>query len=216
MVLAVESYHDLVRKDVFPLIPKQAGRVLDLGGGIGATSAALKMEGRASYAVVADQVSDRLAVGVDAAMAGDLEDGAFIKRILEQEGPFDTILCLDILEHLRDPWQVVKLLREGLAPGGTIIASIPNVNYIQLVGPLFFKGQYELKDAGILDRTHIRWFVRKTAIEMMTPEGLVLEELSERPANRKLKLVDTLTFGLLRRFCVMQYQMRVRAVGPAG
>lgn len=211
MVSTVESYHDLVRKDVFELIPEQAGRVLDLGGGIGATGGALKAQGRASHVVVADQVSDRLAAGVDRGISGNLEDSSFIKHVLEEEGPFDTILCLDILEHLRDPWQVVKLLREGLVPGGVIVASIPNVNYIQLVGPLVFKGRYELQDRGILDRTHIRWFVRKTAIEMMTQDGLVLEALSEHIVKRKFRLANLLSFGLLKRFWVLQYQMRVRA-----
>lgn len=147
----IQNYHNLIRRDVFPLLPAKVGRVFDLGGGIGATSSALKKERGASHVVVADQVADQVALGVDQAFAGDLEDETFFRKVLDETGPFDTILALDILEHLRDPWNVVRLLHSALAPRGIIVASIPNVNYYGLLVPLVLRGRYELTDSGILD-----------------------------------------------------------------
>lgn len=95
------DYHKLVRRDVFELIPKSGGVLLDLGGGIGSTAAALKAEGYAGRVGVVDLVTaDDLAEGVDFALAGDLDRPDFIDALYEAEGPLDTILCLDILEHL--------------------------------------------------------------------------------------------------------------------
>lgn len=211
MVEAIEQYHDLVRRDAFEVMPAQLGRVLDVGGGIGATSVALKREGRASQVVVVDQVADQVLDGVDKAFAGNLEDPAFLTRVVAEAGHFDTILCLDVLEHLRDPWSVVDQLRQCLAPGGAIVASIPNVNYIGLVGPLVARGRYDLTDAGILDRTHIRWFVKDGAVALLNRSGLQVECVVDRVPRLKYRVLSALSFGTLKRFFVMQFLIRARA-----
>lgn len=211
MVEVLDQYHNNVRSDVFDLVPQLAGRVLDLGGGIGATGAALKKAKGATFVVLADLVADEAATGVDQPVSGNLEDAAFIRKLLQDHGPFDTILCLDVLEHLRDPWMVVRELHHGLAPNGVIVASIPNVNHHSLVFPLFFRGRYELQDSGLLDRTHIRWFTRQNAIEMMTETGLKLDKVGG-VLGRKNKLMSRLTLGMSERFTALQHMIRVRRV----
>lgn len=209
MTDGVDQYHKHVRSDVFDIVPQPAGRVLDLGGGVGATGAALKRARGATHVVVADLVAGDTADGVDVAVSGNLEDPTFLRTLLADHGPFDTILCLDVLEHLRDPWTVVGELRSGLAENGVIVASIPNINHHSLVLPLVFRGRYELQDAGLLDRTHLRWFTKASAIEMMTQSGLKLETVSGY-LGRKKGLINALTFGTLARFMIMQYLIRVR------
>lgn len=209
MVEVSDQYHAHVRSDVFDVVPSPAGRVLDLGGGIGATGAALKTARDATFVVVADLVAGTPANGVDVSVGGDLEDAAFVRKLLAEHGPFDTILCLDVLEHLRDPWATVGALRDGLADGGVIVASIPNVNHHSLVFPLVFRGRYELQDAGLLDRTHLRWFTRASAIDLMTPPGLKLEAVGGY-LGRKNKLLKAFTLGLSARFTIQQYVIRVR------
>jgi len=205
----VESYHDLVRVDVFPALPDHVGRVLDFGGGVGATSAALKRAGRASHVVVADQVSNQVEE-VDRAYIGDLEDEGFIKELISDAGPFDTILTLDVLEHLRDPWRIVTLLHDGLVSGGSIVASIPNVNSHRLVLPLVLHGRWTLIDSGLLDRTHIRWFARQEAVELMSPPGLMIEVVRPNVVSPRENLMNKLSFGLLTRFLALQYVIRAR------
>lgn len=207
----IEGYHALVRTDALRLVDAQAGAVLDLGGGIGATSAALKAEGRASRVVLADLVADNPHPLVDVAFSGDLEDPALLDQILGNEGPFDTILCVDVLEHLRDPWMVVARLTGALAPGGAIVTSLPNARNYQLVLPLVLRGRFDLADAGIMDRTHMRWFTRITAIEMMTGSGLRLEAVEDKLlGGRRHVLINRATLGVFRRFLEAQYLMRVR------
>lgn len=209
-----EDYHGHARSDAFPLVPEKAGRLLDLGGGIGATAAELRRMGRAEHTVVADLVDQPPSAGVDQTFSGNFEDEAFLDRLIGEAGPFDTILCLDVLEHLRDPWAVVARLHAGLAPGGVIVASLPNARNIKLVWPLVVHGRFTLTDAGICDRTHLRWFVRDTAIELMTSSGLALEDVrANMMAGRRYALMNMVTLGLFRRFFEMQYLIRVRKPG---
>lgn len=205
------GYHDDVRSDVAPYTPKAGGTLLDVGGGTGATAAYFKSVGAAERVGAVDMIDSALAEsGVDFHHSGNLEDPAFLDKVIAQEGPFRTILCLDILEHLVDPWAVVERLHQALEPGGRIVASIPNVRHYRVAGGLLFKGKWELMDAGILDRTHLRFFVKETAIELMTHSGLVLEEVAtpERGARPGLaKVASKLGLGAL---VAVDYVVRVR------
>jgi SAM-dependent methyltransferase len=71
---------------------------------------------------------------------------------------FDYILCADILEHLRDPAQLLHQLRTALRPGGLLIASLPNS------GNVYFRlnilaGRFPQDDKGLFDRTHVRFYM---------------------------------------------------------
>lgn len=185
------------------MIPVPAGRVLDFGGGMGGTVAALKRRGHATYAAVADQVANS-AQGVDRRFVGNLEDEAFRQRMLAAEAPFDTILCLDVLEHLRDPWSVLGQLVDGLRNEGTLVVSVPNVNYIGIVGPLLMRGSWELADSGPLDRTHLRWFTAESLRDMLQAAGLEVVMFKGTTAG-KSALLNRLSLGLWERFFAVQY-----------
>ena len=72
----------------------------------------------------------------------------------------DYIIFGDVLEHLRNPEEVVKNCKYMLKDGGKIIASIPNLMHISVVKELF-NGRFEYTDRGLLDRTHIHFFTKK-------------------------------------------------------
>ena len=90
---------------------------------------------------------------------------------------FDLILALDVLEHLAWPGSTVKKLFNHLRPNGMFIASIPNVANYQVALPLLFGGQWNYTDEGLLDRTHLRFFTKKTAIELFENSGLLVEKV---------------------------------------
>lgn len=204
------GYHDLVRDDALPVVPKNAGRVLDVGGGIGATSVCLKEQGRAERVFVVDIIEEGFLPGVDASITADLNAPDAFSGIEER---FDTILCLDVLEHLYDPWSVVGRLTKLLRPNGVIVASLPNLRHWQIVYPLVVKGRFDLADKGLLDRTHMRWFTRKTAVELMTSSGLNLQHIEGRLPAVRWKLANAVTLGTMRGLFELQYLIRVgRAV----
>lgn len=208
------DYHARVRQDILPLLPPGAGTLLDLGGGTGATAAWLRRIGRADRVGAVDRVAGG-GTDLDFFRAGDVEDRDFLRAVIRDEGPFQTILCLDILEHLRDPWAVVRRLHTGLAPGGTVIASIPNVRNFTALVPLVLRNRWHLTDAGVLDRTHLRFFVRDSAVQLMTSSGLALEQVRANPSGgRRVRLFRAVTAGLLNSFTDLQYLIRVRNTGP--
>ena len=75
---------------------------------------------------------------------------------------FDFVLLLDVLEHLRDPLAVLERLRDRVAPGGRVIASIPNVTH-GAVRLSLMSGAFTYTETGLLDRTHLRFFDRRGA-----------------------------------------------------
>jgi 2-polyprenyl-3-methyl-5-hydroxy-6-metoxy-1,4-benzoquinol methylase len=210
----VEGYHNQVRSDIVPFVPTTSGTLVDVGGGTGATAAHLRAIGRAGRAGAIDMVASSEAhPDLDFHLSGDLEDAAFLARCGEQEGPFDTILLLDVLEHLVDPWKLVAELHQVLAPGGHIVASIPNVRHYRVSAGLLFRNRWSLADAGILDRTHLRFFVRDTAVELMTSSGLTLESVSASTTGHRaglLALVHKVSFGRLDSLVAVQHVVVVR------
>ena len=89
-------------------------------------------------------------------------------------GSLDLLLCLDVLEHLVDPWATMRRLSPLLAPGGLCIVSVPNIRNWKFIARLAWSGDFHYRDAGLLDRTHLRFFVRETAQELATVGGLDL------------------------------------------
>lgn len=85
------------------------------------------------------------------------------------------------------------------------------MRYFRVSLPLVFKGSWELADAGILDRTHLRFFVKRSAIDLMTSSGLHLQETQPLGLEngRKAHLINMLTGGVIEEFLAPQYLVKV-------
>ncbi len=204
------AYHDNVRRDVFPFIPVPAKRLLDVGGGVGATASALKNAGMADWTGVVDLVAPSTEeMDIDFAYAASLDLAGTYEAILQEHGQFNTILCLDILEHLKEPWDAVKHISNLLAPGGYLIASIPNVQHASVTWPLL-RGRWELADDGILDRTHIRFFTKRSAVDLMMETGLELDLVTPLINSRsKAGMLNTGTAHIFENFLARQFLIRM-------
>lgn len=207
------DYHSSIRHDIVHLVP-ECERLLDVGGGTGATAKHLKQIGRATDVSVMDAVVADHADGLASWSDANLDDPAAVSAYLEESGPFDVVLLLDVLEHLVDPWKAVDTFAKAVKPGGVMIASIPNIRHISVSAALLFGNRWDYADAGLLDRTHLRFFVRQTAIDLMDREGLVIETVQPSPTgSRKHKLANALTFGALRSLFALQYFVVARKSG---
>ena len=83
---------------------------------------------------------------------------------------FDAILFGDVLEHTSAPERILTEAKKLLRPGGRIIVSVPNVAHWRVRFGLLF-GKFEYAESGILDRTHLRFFTRRTARRMVENSG---------------------------------------------
>jgi len=111
---------------------------------------------------------------------------------------FDCISFNDVLEHLVDPWNILKRIGPYLKENGTVFACIPNVMYREVLAELLFEGDWKYRDAGVLDRTHLRFFTRKSILRMFAECGYqvhYIEGLSPGTKNRKLKYLNRLIFN---------------------
>ena len=87
---------------------------------------------------------------------------------------FDVAIFGDVLEHLRNPWQILKETKSLLKPDGYVVASIPNIAHGSIRLSLL-QGKFEYSELGILDNTHLRFFTRKTVEELFEKSGYLIE-----------------------------------------
>ncbi|MDY6899719.1 MAG: methyltransferase domain-containing protein [Cyanobacteriota bacterium] len=87
---------------------------------------------------------------------------------------FDVAVFGDVLEHLRNPWKVLKETQSLLKPEGYVIASIPNIAHgaIRLA---LLQGNFQYQPLGILDNTHLRFFTRKTVEQLFEDTGYLID-----------------------------------------
>jgi SAM-dependent methyltransferase len=203
-----ESYYEYYRKDILPLVPKHVGKVLEIGCGTGNTLAYLKANGYCDWVGGVELFPDAAAEAiskVDKLYEGNIEE----MDLPIELGSIDMILCLDVLEHLINPEIVIKKLHTYLTPGGIIIASIPNINHYSVTFPLFFQNKWDYQENGILDKTHLRFFVRQTAINLMSCSGLKINKVLPSLAFKKSIVLNIATFGLFESFLTWQYLIKV-------
>ncbi len=100
---------------------------------------------------------------------------------------YDVIIFADILEHLINPVNVLRLLSEKLNKDGMIIISLPNVAFL-LNRLNLLLGKWQYKEFGTLDKTHLKFFTLKTGREMV--ESVGLKVLDVIPYNQ---------FGILKK-----------------
>jgi 2-polyprenyl-3-methyl-5-hydroxy-6-metoxy-1,4-benzoquinol methylase len=203
-----KDYYSNHRHDILELIPKNVSKILEIGCGTGNTLAYLKNNGYCNWVGGVDlfpEAAKEAATKLDMVHQGNIED----RQLPVEAGSIDTILCLDVLEHLIDPHKVIGYLHTLLVPGGTIIASIPNIGYFPVIVRLLFQNKWEYGESGILDKTHLRFFVKKTAVELMESSGLSLLDVRSYPMKERDYLINLMTLGLFKDRLTTQYLIKV-------
>lgn len=161
------------RPDVLALVPEHARRVLDLGCSSGRLGAALKQrQGAVVVGIEAHEHYAKEARGrLENVLHADIEE-VFSTDACSTLGTFDCIVAADVLEHLRDPWTALRRATRLLEWGGTAVVSLPNVRNWKTLRALLVDGRWPRAATGIFDETHLRWFTRSDAIELLVQAGL--------------------------------------------
>lgn len=203
------------RPDIQALVPADSQMVLDVGCSTGALGEAIKRNTGAS--VLGIELSETMAMEarlrLDQVIVGDASSIIFEGKLVGHQ--FDVIVFADILEHLADPWGVLNAAVKYLAPGGVVIASIPNVRHIDTIWHLVFKGYWPYRSRGIHDQTHLRFFTIQNIREMFNQAGLSIDlvdtnyRILERPhsINRHARLI---ALPFLKNFLAFQYLLRAQ------
>ncbi len=204
----MSGYYDHIRSDAPALLPRgfSPRRILDVGCGEGNTAAFLKdkfaaqvvgIETHAASAAIARSKLDRV-----------IETSVESPTLDLPQDHFDLILCLDVLEHLLDPWATLARLKDSLRDDGLLLISLPNVqNWHVLLGLLF--GRWDYTDAGLMDRTHLRFFTERSARRMICGAGFRVVDF-RRSMGPEVRLLNALTLGLFRSFLTFHLYFLVR------
>jgi hypothetical protein len=107
----------------------------------------------------------------------DIEDMSDVD--MDALSPVDAWVFGDTLEHLRDPWRMLRRIRERLPTSGAVIACIPNAQHWSFQSRLNV-GLFRYEDEGLFDRTHLRFFTRTTIFEMFQAMGFRIESAVSR------------------------------------
>jgi 2-polyprenyl-3-methyl-5-hydroxy-6-metoxy-1,4-benzoquinol methylase len=210
------TYSSIQRSEVVALLdshpPETALRVLELGCACGATL--LEIKNRYPNAELYGIEMNEGAVAIGKRFA-DIRPANAEQPLDYPELFFDYVITADVLEHLVDPWRVVANIRPHLKATGTVIASIPNIMHVSVMRDLL-NGRFRYQDAGILDRTHLRFFTLSEIDGLFAGAGYgprTYTATTVPMTDQDLALVDALkglsTTDTSDQFRVYQYLIKV-------
>lgn len=214
-------YPDHANPDLLDRIPLTARRILDVGCGAGALGRAYKRRNPAAryLGIEADPLAADIAAGrLDGVARGDVEQ---LSSPFAGER-FDCIIYGDVLEHLRDPWRVLRAQAAALAPGGVVLVCMPNAEHWRFADRLL-QGGWDYEADGLFDRTHLRWFTADTTRAALIGAGLRPIDVVPRifdlaPARafaaRMAPLLEQDPEALLRRCAPLQHVWRASGALP--
>ena len=208
-----KNYYNAEREDLIQLVPESVTSVLDVGCALGGYGKRLKQ-----------MSADITLTGVEqnplmAAVAAQYYDTMYTCPIEEIEVScrYDVINCGDILEHLKDPWNILKHFYTMLKKGGYLITSVPNVGHWSLVRNLI-QGLFQYIPFGLTCVSHIRWFTEKSIREALEEAGFVVE-ISQREqaaptpqGEQFIKAICDTGYG--NRESLLTHEFIIRAVKP--
>lgn len=165
---AANVYPHAARKEMQRFVPETAARLLDVGCNTGGFGVGLKeartmeiwgVEANETAARQAEQVLDKVVIG------------NFGPELGLPAAHFDVVVFNDVLEHMVDPWGALRYGSELLAPDGTVVVSLPNMLHIENLLHLLRERDFHYEETGTRDRTHLRFFTKKSASRMFDECG---------------------------------------------
>ncbi len=194
------TYYEADRAEMLEYIAGRDIDVLDIGCGTGKFGQLIMQERNAKVcgmeiepeiAEIASQNLHKVLCGNAEELIHDLPDTSF-----------DLICFNDSLEHLLWPEEMLRHCKAKLKPGGEILCSLPNIRYFRIIFDLVFKKKWEYEDAGILDKTHLRFFTIDSIRNMFERCGYTITTLEGNQAKStsstkswRYRIFQILTFG---------------------
>ncbi len=190
-----KEYYESSRAEMLPFIPLSSERILEIGCGAGTFG--LEIKKRQCCEIwgieIVEGQAQKASTILDKVIIGDVGE-----RLRDLPGRyFDCIVCNDILEHLVDPYTLLDDLKRYVTAEGVLVTSIPNVRYYRVVKNLLLYGDWEYKDSGVLDKTHLRFFTRKSIIKTLEESGwrVVYIQGIHPTSSNTCKILNFMMFG---------------------
>lgn len=200
-----KSYYQGKRPEMLAFIPPNANRFLELGCGAGGFGGLLR-DTRNGAHIIGVEVHPESAVEARKLLDHVIEQSVEIALESIPAGSIDCVICNDVLEHLVDPWAVLRQIKTVLAPQGSVVSSIPNVRHFPVFKNYAFDGSWQYEKWGVLDRTHLRFFTKSSIDLLFSETGFRvsrIEGIFGQPLPWKAALLNRVLRG---RLTDMQYE----------
>ena len=168
------GYYKNVRPEMLRYIPNSAKTILEIGCGSGNFSRQLERKGVETWGLEpAEKSAKEAQEKLHTVLIGTLDE----KFNELPDAYFDVIVMNDVIEHLLEPWDDLVKLKSKLKKEGVLVTSIPNVRYSKNIFKMIFKRDWKYTDDLILDRTHFRFFTKKSMKRMFRDCGYTISSM---------------------------------------
>jgi len=222
------NYYEGVNAELLFALPKEARTVVEIGCGAGRFAAAYRATNptvRYLGVELFEEAAQQAATQMDSVIIGNIENADIFSELEKRLGDskIDVLVFGDVLEHLLDPWGVLARLKNIMSPKGYCVACIPNISHWTILAGLLH-GEWNYADSGLLDKTHLRFFTKKTMIELFEQtgwqvEGFIPRTVFPQETEQAISLFTTLapSFGLSpeevkKNLMVFQWVIRAQCV----
>ena len=200
------------RPEMVKFLPDSMSHVLEIGCGEGIFGGMLKSStGCEVWGVEPDEVSLPAATTrLDRVLHGTFE------QVYEQlpDSHFDLLICNDVIEHMPDPDWFLNTVMPKLTADAHVVVSLPNIRFWKSLWQLTALKRWQYADAGVMDRTHLRFFTKWTNQDLFESHGFAFEKLQGINRSRSYKPLPAvvLSLGYFRDIMYPQYGMLLRRV----
>lgn len=205
------TYYTGVRSDWVNFLPvNKEARLLEIGCGTGDTGQYAITQDRCGFAVgieLNERAAETARTKLSEVICGNIETIP-----LPFKGQtFDLLFMSEVLEHLVDPWGVLRKLRPFMKPGALIFASSPNVSNFKVLRMQII-GDWALKTHGVMDKTHLRWFTPRSYRRMFEECGYQVTHVGAvEKFSFKKTVLSKLTLGKLDHLLIVQINIVARS-----
>lgn len=170
----LDSYYTTTRPDMDRFIPAKLGNVLEVGCSAGGFSGQLVPRANEVWGVEPNVDAARIA----ATRLGTVLIGIY-DDVTDQlpDRHFDLVICNDVIEHMPDHDRFLQEIKRKMKPGALLVGSLPNMRHITALVKLLVLKDWAYRDEGILDRTHLRFFTRKSIQKSLADNGYAIQAM---------------------------------------
>jgi 2-polyprenyl-3-methyl-5-hydroxy-6-metoxy-1,4-benzoquinol methylase len=196
------DYYTRFKWWMLPLIKDGSNVVMDLGCACGLMGRRLREAVKVGE-VVGAEIFPAAAAEVKKTCkevhVGDVEE-----LTPDYENLFEYVICGDVLEHLKEPYHTLQKIYKWSKPGGKVLVCLPNVRNYRLLADLVFGGKWDYVFAGVLDKTHLRFFTRSSCRRMVEEADFKILHEQMIVSGPKKEFFNKVTFGLFNEFLAEQ------------
>jgi 2-polyprenyl-3-methyl-5-hydroxy-6-metoxy-1,4-benzoquinol methylase len=165
------GYYTNVRPEMVDFVPLKRDRVLDIGCGQGIFVSGI--EGvREAWGIEPTEAARAAATRLHRVIPRTFDDA----RDDLPRHYFDVVICNDVIEHMPDHETFLDDIKKYIAPGGVLIGSIPNVRYYVNLFDMLIGKDWEYRNDGTLDRTHLRFFTERSLQRVLGRQGFLIQK----------------------------------------